>query len=312
MVATGALPSVSMVIPSYNQREYLDQAIRSVLSQDVDVELLVLDGGSTDGSVEVLQRHDEDLAFWRSAPDGGQAAAIQEGFARASGDVLGWLNSDDLLYPGALRAVLEALRAHPESAWAVGHAGTVDKRSRHLLHRPTIPFRPDDLYNLHLYLPQESTFFRRSVYSSIDGVDASLHYAMDYDLWLQLASTGPPVFVNAYVGCFRVLGGQKSSDVEAYQAEEVAVKRRYDGQFRVYKPVERIYRSLMIRGRRGFRRLRTDGPLGVARQVVHVWRGDQISPGSTRATIVAVGGAAAAALTLLLGGARAFRSRVSR
>jgi glycosyltransferase involved in cell wall biosynthesis len=300
------------VIPSYNQRDFLDEAIRSVLEQDVDIELIVLDGGSTDGSAEVIKRYADDLTYWRSAPDGGQAAAIQEGFARATGDVLGWLNSDDLLAPGGVRPVLEALRDHPEAGWAVAHASTVDAKSRHLLHRPTIPVRPADLYNLHLYLPQESTFFRRDVYRAVGGVDPSLRYAMDYDLWLRLARLGPPLYVDAHVGVFRVLNGQKSSDVTAYQAEEELVKRRYAGDFEVYGSFRGQQRMLAIRAARLLRRLQIDGAAGVWGQALRVWRGEQVSPGSTRSTILMAAGAAAGLLALTVQGMSILRRRGAR
>jgi glycosyltransferase involved in cell wall biosynthesis len=299
------------VIPSFNQRDYLEEAIRSVLEQDVDIELIVLDGGSTDGSVEVIERYADDLAYWRSAPDGGQAAAIQEGFARATGDVLGWLNSDDLLAPGGVRKVLEALRDHPEASWAVAHASTVDARSRHLLHRPTIPVRRADLYNLHVYLPQEGTFFRREAYVAVGGVDPSLRYAMDYDLWLKLAQFCPPLYVDAHAGIFRVLKGQKSSDVAAYQAEEELVKRRYAGDFEVYGLVRRQWRMLMVRAARLMRRIQLDGLTGVWGQALRVWRGEQVSPGSTRSTILVAVGAPLVLVVLVVHGVTVLRRRVS-
>jgi hypothetical protein len=302
---------LSIVIPSFNQRDYLDEAIRSVLDQDVDIELIVLDGGSTDGSVEVIERYADDLAYWRSAADGGQSAAIHEGFARATGDVLGWLNSDDLLAPGGVRKVLEALGDHPDRSWAVGHASTVDARSRHLLNRPTIPFQPADLYNLHLYLPQESTFFRREAYMAVGGVDPDLRYAMDYDLWLKLARFGPPLFVDAHVGIFRVLNGQKSSDVAAYQAEEELVKQRYASGFDVYSPVRRQQRMLMIRAARLARRIRLDGMTGVWGQVRRVWRGEQVSPGSTRSTILVAVGVPLSLVALVVHGLTVLRRRAS-
>src|SRR6266849_8649816 len=109
------LPRLSIVTPSYNQGGYLGQTIESVLSQDYpDLEYIVLDGGSRDGSVEIIRKVEPRLAYWRSSPDGGQTAALREGFERATGEVLGWLNSDDWLEPGALRTVGESFAAHPE------------------------------------------------------------------------------------------------------------------------------------------------------------------------------------------------------
>lgn len=279
-------PSVTIVIPSYNQREYLEEAVRSVLGQDWPVELIVMDGGSTDGSVEVLQRYDERIAYWQSQPDAGQSWAIRDGFRRATGDVLGWLNSDDALCPGALRAVGQAFAADPDAQWVYGHSLTIDARSHLLLHRPSVPIRSDDLFNLHLYLPQESTLFRRSAYLAAGEVDPDLHYAMDYDLWLRLAKLGPPRLVDAYVGKFRVVAGQKSSDVGGYVAEEAEVKRRHADAFTLYPPAVRVARMSWIRGVRMWGRLREDGPRAMGTHAVRVLRGGQVSPGSTRSTVV--------------------------
>lgn len=104
-------PRISLVVPSFNQADYLDDALRSILQQGYpQLELIVMDGGSTDGSLAVIRRYEDQISFWRSEPDGGQAAALVEGFGRASGDILGWLNSDDLLLPGSLETVSRHLR----------------------------------------------------------------------------------------------------------------------------------------------------------------------------------------------------------
>src|SRR4051812_2731181 len=110
-----ASPRISLVTPSFNQASYLGQAIDSVVSQRYpDLEYQVLDGGSTDGSREVIEKHAQALSFWRSSADGGQSAALREGFERATGEIVGWLNSDDYLEPGALQAVGEEFQRRPD------------------------------------------------------------------------------------------------------------------------------------------------------------------------------------------------------
>lgn len=298
------LPTISVVVPSYNQARWLEEAITSVLAQDVAVELIVMDGGSTDGSVEVIRRYEDRITYWQSQPDGGQTMAIREGFRRATGDVLGWLNSDDALCQGALRAIAEAFATDPSIRWLYGDGITIDEDSRELIHRPNVQIDPDDLFNLHIYLPQECTYFRRDLYFEAGEVDPALHYAMDYDLWLRLAALAPPRHLRTWVGKFRVVAGQKSSDIDGYVAEEEAVKARHAEAFRVYGPGERVARVTAIRGARLARRTAVDGPAGVIQHAVRVARGGQVSPGSTpttaRTVLALVGGAVVAALATIV------------
>lgn len=299
-----ALPTITVVVPSYNQARWLDEALRSVLEQDVDVELIVMDGGSTDGSVDIIRRYEDRIAFWQSQPDGGQTMAIRDGFRRATGEVLGWLNSDDVLCRGALRAVAEAFHDDPSIRWLYGDGVTIDEESRELIHRPNVQIDPDDLFNLHLYLPQECTYFRADLYRQAGEVDPALRYAMDYDLWLRLAALAPPRHLPAWVGKFRVVEGQKSADIGAYVAEEEQVKARHAGAFRSYGPGERVARLLAVRGSRLARRARVDGPARVLRHALRVARGGQVSPGSeprTAVRVLAAGGIAFVGLATLVG-----------
>jgi glycosyltransferase involved in cell wall biosynthesis len=221
------LPRVSIVVPSRDQASYLELALRSLVEQDYpNLELIVMDGGSTDGSVQVVECFADRIAYWQSEPDGGQAAALAEGFRRATGDVLGWLNSDDVLLPGALARVAEEFRNDPHCMWIYGNSHVID-RAGSLLWRRVVPqVSRRDLGQLSVYLPQESTFFRRDLYERAGGVDASLDYAMDYDLWLKFIALAPPRHVDAFLGCFRLLDGQKSSNSHRYREEERRVKAR--------------------------------------------------------------------------------------
>jgi len=193
---TVSKPLVSVVTPSYNQAAYLEYTLRSVLGQDYPrLEYIVVDGGSTDGSVEVLRRYADRLAWWVSEPDQGQADALRKGFARARGEILAWLNSDDMYAPGAIAAAVAALQQHPEAGWVVGDALSVDAGGRPFHHHRGGPWGLPELMTLHI-LPQPAVFFRRAVYEQAGGVDPSFRYLMDHHLWLRLARVaGPPVYV---------------------------------------------------------------------------------------------------------------------
>jgi len=191
-----SVPLVSVVTPSYNQAAYLEYTLRSVLGQDYPrVEYIVVDGGSTDGSVDLLRRYADRLAWWVSEPDAGQADALRKGFARARGEILAWLNSDDMYAPGAIAAAVRALLQHPDAGWVVGDALSVDATGRPFHHHRGGPWGLAELMTLHI-LPQPAVFFRRTWYARVGGVDPSFRYLMDHHLWLRLArAAGPPVYV---------------------------------------------------------------------------------------------------------------------
>lgn len=192
--ALAAWPRLTLVLPSFNQAAFLPHTLASIFAQDYPaLELIVMDGGSTDGSVEILRRHAERFAHWQSAPDAGQAAAINAGFARASGEIMGWLNSDDALLPGALHAVGALFAANPACAWCAGTGLELDRRGRVLrevrprtLDFPTLS-RDWDRYPL----CQPAVFWRRHLWQAAGPLDESLHLALDFDLWLRFARHAP-------------------------------------------------------------------------------------------------------------------------
>jgi glycosyltransferase involved in cell wall biosynthesis len=182
-------PPVSIVTPSYNQAAYIERTIRSVLSQDVaGLEYLVVDGGSTDGTLEILRRYSSRLRWW-SAPDGGHADAVNRGFRATSGAVLGWLNSDDLYEPGAVRAALDFLAEHPEVDVVYGDANHVDASGRVIERYPTEPWDAARLAEV-CFISQPATFFRRRVVEQHGGLDTGYRYSIDYEFWLRLAGKG--------------------------------------------------------------------------------------------------------------------------
>jgi glycosyltransferase involved in cell wall biosynthesis len=221
---------ITVVTPSYNQAGFLDQTIRSVLSQRGHAhEYFVVDGGSTDGSVEVIRRYEGRIDWWVSEKDRGQADAIAKGFGRASGDVLGWLNSDDVYLPGALEAVGRAFDAHPEWDALTAYHVRVDAQSRvvsaHRIPRQSVGRARWGVHPVN----QQTCFFRRSLYERVGGIDLSLHCVLDTELWLRMFDTGARWgLVPTYLAAFRVHATAKGSSwQELYAKEEQMLRERY-------------------------------------------------------------------------------------
>jgi len=223
------LPRVSLVTPSYNAEPYLRAAIDSVLGQDYpNIEFLVMDGGSTDGTVELLREY-EDRLSWVSEKDAGQADAIARGFEKTTGSILGWLNADDVLKPGAIRTVVDTFLAHPEVALVYGNADFIDAKGQII--GPCTVVEPHSLNRLlHYgdYIIQPAAFFSRESYQSVGGLDKSLNWAMDWDLWIRLDQKFELLYIEKTMASYRWLGSNKTAEGGFDRIEEVeAVARRY-------------------------------------------------------------------------------------
>lgn len=187
---------VSIITPSFNQARYIEATLDSVLSQDYpEIEYIVMDGGSTDGTVDILKRYEHRLAGWVSEKDRGQTDAINKGFARARGEVLAWLNSDDTYQPGAVREAVEALRAHPEAALVYGDANYIDETGRVIGRFPAAQTDYRRLRQGYVHIPQQAAFWRASRWRQVGPLDDSFFFAMDYDLWVRLAGLAPLVYL---------------------------------------------------------------------------------------------------------------------
>lgn len=202
---------VSVVTPSYNQAAFLEETICSVLDQDYpNLEYFIMDGGSTDGSLEIIKKYSHRLAGWISEPDRGQTDAINKGFARATGQVFAWLNSDDTYQPGAIAEAAAYLDSHIEVGMVYGDANLIDE-SGGLIGR--FPARQTDYRRLRrgfVHIPQQAAFFRANLWHQVGPLDPTFYFAMDYDLWVRLSRVAHLQYYPRLWANFRLHGNAKS------------------------------------------------------------------------------------------------------
>lgn len=232
---SGERLKISVVTPSLNQGEFLERTIRSVLEQEGDFELeySILDGGSTDGTRDILARYADRVRVVIEL-DTGQANAINKGLRAATGEIVGWVNSDDLLLPGTLARVAQAFRRSPELLWLHGRCEIIDEDDRPI--RRWLSAYKDfrcrrytrDALLVENFVSQMTVFWRREVHERIGYLDESLRYTFDYDLWLRLAGLQDPLFLDERIAAFRWYTRSKSgADFEKQFTEDAAVFRRY-------------------------------------------------------------------------------------
>jgi len=196
------LPKVTIVTPSYNQADFLEDTIQSVLNQTYpNIEYIIVDGGSTDGSVDIIKKYEDKLAWWVSEPDNGQSDAINKGFKHATGDIYNWLNSDDILYPDAVKIAVHYMLKYPENEVVYGDRIVIDDEGRIIdSFEPVSVNRTLATFNFRI--PQEATFFTGKLWKKVDGLNESLHFAMDADLWMRFMRETSflhiPFFIAAY------------------------------------------------------------------------------------------------------------------
>ncbi len=227
--ADPAFSRISVVMPSYNQARFLERAILSVLNQDYpNLQFIVMDGGSSDGTLEILRKYDRYLT-WRSEPDRGQSHALNKAIRIADGELMGWLNSDDVYFPGALRNVHSAARQDPEAVLYRGLSAIVDERDR-VLQVPRIG-HPSlrNLLHVGFGMASQAVFWRRNIDGSLVLLDEKLNFAMDLDLWLKLLNRGRGVCLPHLLGALRFYKGTKTADHPECGFEEVHSLRKLYG-----------------------------------------------------------------------------------
>ncbi len=240
---------VSVITVCLNAVNYIDQTLKSILSQDYhNIECIVVDGGSTDGTLEIIERMagEDDRIHWWTGPDSGISDAMNRGVERATGEIVAHLHADDFYATNSVIAtVVGRFDRHPEVIWATGGIREIDESGRSIRDIPVRHYSARRLLRNNVIL-HPATFVRRSAFEVVGCFDTSLKYAMDYDLWLRLAKVGTPVVIDQVLTCFRVHSGSLSSvnRIDTFE-EEYQVRKRF-----LSGPVERFLHHLYQVGRR--------------------------------------------------------------
>ena len=227
------LPLVSIVTPSFNQARYIEATIQSVLGQTYPrIEYLIVDGGSTDGTVEVIKKYAGRIGWWVSEPDQGQTDAINKGFARARGDILAWLNSDDTYEPGAVAAAVKYLLEHPEVGMVYGDCNFINEEGRVIGRFGAAQTDYRLLRQGYVHIPQQTMFFRADLWKQVGPLDPSFYFAMDYDLWTRLAARTQLKYVRETWANFRLhTSGKTIAADDRCWPEMIRVHYRDGGSF---------------------------------------------------------------------------------
>ncbi|MDD5434310.1 MAG: glycosyltransferase family 2 protein [Nitrospira sp.] len=226
---------LSVITPSFNQGKYIERTIQSVLNQKGDFELehLIIDGGSTDNTLEILKKYNGRID-WVSEKDHGQSHAINKGFNKAKGDIIGWLNSDDLYEDGAVQKVFSMFNNNSNCKWVVGKCRVIDENGKEIRKAVTqyknkwLARYSYERLLVEDFISQPAVWFRKSFLNEVGLLDENLHYTMDYDLWLRMGAKAEPVILNDYIASFRFYSGSKTGgELKKSLSEVRELCRRY-------------------------------------------------------------------------------------
>ncbi len=224
---------VSIITPSFNQGQFIEETIQSVLSQEYEnLEYIVIDGGSTDHTLAVLRKYEGKL-HWISESDRGQSHAINKGFRMAKGEIVGWLNSDDTFVPGAISKAVDYLEQHPDVMMVYGEGYLMDEKGNLKGRFPaTEPFNLWRLIYYGDYILQQTVFIRKKIFDEIPMLDESLHYGMDWDLWIRIGKRFKIAYIPEYLGNLREYATAKTFSGGMKRLEELVCIMRMHGDRR--------------------------------------------------------------------------------
>lgn len=253
-------PKISIVTPVYNQVDYLERTIKSVVSQNYpNLEYIIVDGGSTDGTIDIIKKYESYLSYWVSEPDSGMYEAIQKGFDKTTGEIMGWLNADDVFLYNSLFAIAKVFQHYPNYNWITSHHVFIDENDVLIYVKPSVNY-----CKYHFYMKeqpwrgqeigQESTLWRRSLWEKAGArIDASLKLAGDYELWLRFFQYDNLHVINCVFAAFRIRHGQLSSNLIKYYEEtdivtrslplgekEILICRQYERRLKIAKWINRF------------------------------------------------------------------------
>lgn len=225
-------PLVTIVTPVYNGEKYLEETIQSVITQTYDnIEYIIIDGKSTDRTIDIIRKYENKIAYWLSEPDKGMYDAIKKGFKVATGEIFAWLNADDKYYQSGVEVVVKAFKKYPEIEWVTGIPTMYDENGL-IVRVGGTSFYFNKFFRMGLYrgdvlgfLQQESTFWRKSLWERAGGINNNLKFAGDYDLWIRFSKYSHIYVIPTIVGGFRIHSTQKSKDIEEYYAECDVIKK---------------------------------------------------------------------------------------
>ncbi|TRX66355.1 glycosyltransferase family 2 protein [Carboxylicivirga sp. M1479] len=247
---TDKYPKITIVTPSYNQAEFLERTILSVINQGYpNLEYFIIDGGSNDGSVDIIKKYEQHIDYWVSEADSGQSNAINKGFKRASGELYNWLNSDDILYPNALHIVADYYKRFPKYQMFFGNRIILDVHDRILKINEGPNFNRREA-RYFLKIPQETTFFTSTIWENVNGLDESLHYTMDADLWHKFMKYTDFKQIPYFLGAYREHDESKSVQVFGEVSQRDDSQDEFDEYARRYRTwvskIPRIRRFLYL------------------------------------------------------------------
>jgi len=249
------LPKISVITPSYNQGQYIEQTIKSVLSQNYPyLEYIVIDGGSTDRTLSILKKYKNKLS-WTSEKDRGQSDALNKGLKKVTGEIICYLNSDDYFEKNTLNKVGTFFQEHPQAYWLTGKCYIVDEKGREIRKLITLYkifllkyFNYKTVLFIIQFISQPATFWRSSASKKIGGFDINLQYSMDYDYWLRLIQNYKLFFLDDYLASYRIHGHSKAvkSPESQFETQWEIIKRYNNSQFTLFLHRMHINLSLYI------------------------------------------------------------------